>query len=220
MKNMIKQAICMFLVLTLVFPLAGCVFFDSGDKNEFLGTWKVPIDLTEFINEDLKEGFAGLDEELVDNFQFSSVEVTLVYTFNKDDTYSIRLDQDALNASIEHMKDEFKDIVEVLLENAIAQAELDMTVEELLESQGLDLDGFIDSAVDFDNTITNAIVDTFNMNGQWKAENGQLYLSKSVNQEADDLSALYEITSDGIRLTKPEGSEDEMGIYPLLLKKA
>ena len=219
MKKMKRQAVCILAVLALIFTLAGCSASGS-DKKAFLGTWKVTVDLTDLINEDLQKGYAGVDEEWVDHFQFSDVDVTLVYTFNKDDTYSIRLDQDVLNATVDHMKDEFKDVAVMIIESSIAKSGRDMTVEELLESQGLDLDGFIDRSVDFDATITKSIVDTFNGNGQWKAENGELYLSKSVVREAEDLSALYEITSDGIRLTLPEGSADEMGIYPLLLKKA
>lgn len=214
-----KQVLCIFLMLALVCALAGCDAPGSGDKDAFLGTWNAAADLVESINESLSEGFGGVDEGLVEYFKISSFEVTLVYTFNKDDTYSICVDDDSLRAAIEHTKDEVKDGAVAYLEDAIAQNELDMTVEELLEASELDLDDLVDSAFDY-NEITKTFVDYFNSNGQWKAKDGELYLSESVNAGADDLSELYEITSDGIQLTKPEGSEDEMGIYPLLLKKA
>ena len=219
MKNIKRQAICIFLMLTLVFTLASCGVPGSGDKEEFLGTWMATADLVESINESLSEGFGGVDEGLVEYFKISSFEVTLVYTFNKDDTYSIRVDEDSLKAAIEHTKDEVKDGAVAYLEDVIAQSELDMTVEELLEASELDLDDLADSAFDY-NTIRRSFTDELECDGKWKAENGELYLSESVDEEADDLSELYEITSDGIQLTKPEGSEDEMGIYPLLLKKA
>ena len=206
-------------MLVLVCTLVGCGAPGSGDKDAFLGTWEATADLVESINKDLSEGFAGVDEGMAEYFKISSFEVTLVYTFNKDDTYSIRLDEDSLKAAIEHTKDEVKDGVGAYFEDVIAEAELDMTVEELLEASELDLDDLADSAFDY-NMIRGSFTNEFECEGKWKAENGQLYLSKSVNEEADDLSELYEITSDGIRLTKPEGSEDEMGIYPLLLKKA
>lgn len=219
MKNMIKQAICIFLMLALVCTLAGCDVPDDGDKDAFLGTWNATANLVESINESLTEGFGGVDEGLVEYFKISSFEVTLVYTFNKDNTYSIRVDEDSLRAAIEQTKEEVKDGALAYLEDVIAQNELDMTVEELLEASELDLDALADSAFDFSD-IRKSFTDSLECDGQWKAENGQLYLSKSVKEEAEDLSELYEITSDGIRLTKPEGSEDEMGIYPLLLKKA
>ena len=219
MKNMKKQAICMFVMLTLVFTLASCDLPGSGDKDAFLGTWEASANLVESINEDLSEGFAGVDEGMAEYFKISSFEVTLVYMFNKDNTYSIRLDEDSLKAAIEQTKEEVKAGALAYLEDVIAQNELDMTVEELLEASELDLDALADSAFDF-NDIRKSFTDSLECDGKWKAENGQLYLSKSVKGEAEDLSELYEITSDGIQLTKPEGSEDEMGIYPLLLKKA
>ena len=223
MKNIKRQVICILAVLTAVIMLAGCSIpvgiFDAGDKNEFLGTWTAIGDVVESINEGVREGLAGNGEELTDYLEISSFEVTLVFTFNKDNTYSVSVDKDALKTTVENTKDEIKDGALAFLEDTLEKSGSDMTVEDLLKTSGLDLDALADSSLDY-NKISESFANDLEREGNWKAENGELYLSESVNEEADDLSKLYEITSDGIKLTEPEGSEsDEMGLYPLLLKK-
>lgn len=60
--------------------------------------------------------------------------------------------------------------------------------------------------------------------GTWKAteaKDGKLYTTDSVDDDIDENSyELYEITSDGIKLSEPEGVEDDLGIFPLVMTKA
>lgn len=216
MKPVTKKIVSMLLIAVMLLAFAGCGKSKSGDKEQFLGTWKATLDMTDLLNESLREGIG--DDEMADFFVIDKFSFDVVFKFNDDGTYSTDVDQASLDKSVETMKTAVKDGLMDYFEVMIDGQELDMSVEELLELSGLSMDDLLEEAMPAD--LFDDVVAEFKLKGNWKAENGKLYTTESLSDDVNKAGyELYEITNAGIKLSLVDESEDESGVFPMLLKK-
>ena len=85
MKTM-KKIVCLLLIAAMTLVFVGCGNSKSGDKEKFLGTWRATLDMTDVLNEGLREGIAESDDEMAAYFTIDRFAFDVVFTFNEDDT--------------------------------------------------------------------------------------------------------------------------------------
>ena len=217
MSKVKRTVVSVLMLLSMALILVSCG--SSGDKEKFVGTWEANVNLTDFVNEQFQAGFDQVGEDASEYFNIDEFEFKMLFTFNDDDTYSISVDEDSLNNSVETIKGNFKDGFTAYVEDMIASMGLEMSVDEMMAMSGMSMDDVINAG--FGDEIIGGMIEEFEVNGNWDAKDGKLYTTESVNDDIDENSyELYEITSDGIKLSEPEGVEDELGIFPIVLTKA
>ena len=218
MKRSMKNIVGILLIAAMVLAFAGCGNSKASDKEQFVGSWKATLDLTDVLNESLKEGIAQADADMADYFTVDRFGFDVIFTFNDDDTYSSKIDEATLEKSTAAMKAGLKDGLTSYFEDMVAEMGLDMSVDKLLDASGFSLDELLDEALPAD--LFDEVLDEFRLSGKWKAKDGKLYTTESVNDDIDDSGyELYEITSAGIKLSLVDDSEDEAGVFPMLLTK-
>lgn len=216
MKPITKKIVSILLIAVMLLAFAGCGKSKSGDKEQFVGSWKATLDMTDVLNESLREGIG--DDEMADYFEIEKFSFDVLFTFNDDGTYSTDVDQASLDKSAEAMREGVKDGLINYFEAMIDEMELEMSVDELLELSKISMDDLLEEAMPPD--LFDDVVKEFKLKGNWKAENGKLYTTDSLSDDVNKSGyELYEITDDGIKLSLVDESEDESGVFPMLLKK-
>ena len=215
-----KKSRMMALVLALAMLLVlatGC-----GDQDTFVGSWSATLDMADQLNKTLAAG----DPETAEYIQLDDVTLTIAYTFNKDGTYSMKLDEDSIDEAYESIKESLSKGMETYLVEAVKQQNgLTMAIGEILAQMGVSsMDELINgvmSKADF----TSALGD-FSSEGKYEVKDGKLYTSDSLDTAISETEyETYEILSDTqIKLIKPYGekAEDEEMVeayYPAILKK-
>lgn len=226
MSRLKRSAASILVILSMAFMVFGCDYIspqnNSSDKERFVGSWKTTIDFTDQINDQVDQSGGDIAEYInIDKFEF-----TFLFTFNTGGTYTIAFDKESANNSYEDAKSDIKDGILAYYGSMISDTGVYNSVEEMLEAKGISLDGLIDKLMDiimdytFGVDIFDDMTDT-ESGGIWKVEGGKLYTTDDADGNFDGAEALpYKFTSDGIKLSAPEGAdEDAKVLFPLILKK-
>ena len=208
-----KKALCLMLTLVLVVcALTGC----SNEAGKLVGTWEGQINMTDLLMDALGAEFGEL-------ITLGDVIFTMSITFNKDGTYKAELDRDSVETAFDGIWSDLEDSLIDMLEQEIAAMGLDISVEEMLEASGMDLDTLMEETlaeIDADSLIDD-IVDEASFEGNFKAKGGKLFLSDGYEYQPDP--AIYEVyTVSGNTLTFSDpGLEDSafVGLYPITFTK-
>ncbi|MBR5774572.1 MAG: hypothetical protein IKY44_06955 [Clostridia bacterium] len=123
------------VLLALVLVIA-CLFAGCSIKKDVVGTWNMTVDISDVINELTAEDLGEMEEY----FTFKDFKLKVAFTFKDDDTVEMKGDEAVLKASIDALVDQMVDGMEKYFEDVIKMAELDMTVEELLATEGMTMD--------------------------------------------------------------------------------
>lgn len=213
-KNMMKL-VSVILVLTMVMMLGGC----ASEKKALVGTWESEINFAEYLNEGID---AAGDPELASYLYVDSFNITLVMTFDEDDTYSMSVDERALDNTVEQLKRDYQAGIERYLIDMMAAMGIDMTIDEIMATMGMSMEELIDSAITDD--MIQELVDSFECRGKFKAADGKLHLSAGLNYEVENgMYEIYEI--EGKTLTLLESVSDDImdaelqELYPLEFTK-
>lgn len=206
-----KLAVVLCLVMVFMLALTGC-----GESSKLAGKWEAKVDLTDFLKEDM-------DDEMLEYIDIDDFSIVLVVEFDKDGTYERSVDEDAFEDSIENMKKAFKKGMTKYFEDEIEEQGLDMTVEEVLEMSDTDMDEVIDEA--FDKDMWSAMTKAIKCKGQYKAEDGKIYMSVDEDDEPDDdMYWSYELDGDEFEVTKEKGFDEDQELgeefLPLTFVKA
>lgn len=189
MKKIFSTLVTLILVLSTLFTFTAC----GSDQQKLVGTWKAEMDFGKIMDEQMgseKSYFAGL-------------ELTVFMTFEKDGSFKMGADKDD-NKDFEN---DFKKGMEKYL-NDIAAAQ-GVTLDDVLALQDMTLDELISQTIDVDELFKE-----FDESGDYKAEDGKLYL------DSEDEYEEYELDGDTLKLTgSSEEEEDANFIYPLIFKK-
>ena len=200
------------LVLALVLCLALCACGAESDKDKLLGTWVATVNLADMINEEM----AGTDPTMAEYMKIDNLEMMFVLTFNKNDTCSMAIDEDALAGEIDDALDILMDGTKQYLEDLFADQGLDMPIDDLLDMAGVSLD-------DLRNELAGEldIADEFadmNFEGNFKASKGKLYMSTSLDEEIDENKYdTYEL-KDGKLIIDTDTNED-VPFFPMTFEK-
>ena len=208
-----KKSVAIVLCLALVFSmcLCGC----SNEKNQVLGTWTTTIELADQIN----EGIVGSDSEAAEYLTIDSFKLILNMVFNEDDTYSLKYDEAAAAAEVEKVVNQVTDGTLQYLVATWGELGLEVTEEEAMELTGItreDLQAQFAGELDVESLFAD-----LNMEGQFKVEDGKMYLSDGLEYGVDE--TMYEFYSvEGNTLTIDKGNTgdaDTEFLYPMVFTK-
>lgn len=209
MKKNMAKFLSVMLVLVMLVSLTAC----SGDQEKMVGTWEAELEMADVFNESM--GDAEEAEFLaVDSFSFK-----MVLTFTEEGTYTMSADEDSVVAAMEGLKEDLKVGMEEYLVYIMAQEGLEMSIDEIMEMMGITMDELIDSVVTQE--LIDEMVSVMATEGNYRAEDGKLYLSDGV-ENVVDMTAYETYTLEGDTLTLVTTTEtDEYSdyIYPMVFTK-
>lgn len=210
MKKRIAMLLCMVMVLSVA--LCAC----SSEKDQLVGTWRGTMNLAEAVNMGMMEA----DPEVAEYLMVDTLNITFTLTFNKDDTYSMVVDADALDVAMQGMVDEMADGMIEYFEAVLEESGLEMSVEELLAASGLTVDALAEEL--YKEMDAEAMFTELNSEGNFKVADGKLYMSDGLDYAVDEaVYELYTVEGDTLTINKGEGSEDVADdyVYPMVFKK-
>lgn len=201
---------CLSLICAMLLACSGC---GNKDKEALIGDWESTIDLTGMLNEQMEAGMGG-DEEMMSYFNFSSFTMKLNLSFNDDDTYKLSVNEEELDKSFDELIESLRTGITKYLEDMIAQQGVDMTVDEFLQQMGMDLDTFMDQALNKD--VILASMGDMASSGTFEAKDGVLYMTENGS------TSLAEYALDNGKLTLSDKGADDSELkdfYPLVFTK-
>lgn len=208
----ISKIVTMLLACIMLFSLVGCGKADAGKA--LYGTWSMDVDLSEELNRQMGDEFAGFDGKLV---------ITLKFDFNEDGSFKMYADREALKESFAGWLDSFVvfsvDVMYAEFEgyglskeeaDELVQSSYNCTMEEYVRSM-------MESSVDVD-----AMADEMETKGIWEAKGDKLYMSEGSKIDVNSFD-IFEVSGDTLTLNLPEGATDDSDIpglsYPYSLHK-
>lgn len=197
-------AVCMLSVL------AAC---GSNEASKFYGTWQSTIDMSDIISE-------GWDDDIKEYVEISDFNLTILFTFNEDGTYSITVDESLLQESFDQLKDQFAVGMEAYLTDYIDEMGLGMSLDEFWELADTSLEELVEES--FGDEIMDSLVSELVAEGNWKVSGGKLYMSDGVNASIDEsMYETYEISGNQLTLLEGVGGDDgeETIAYPFVMTK-
>lgn len=226
-----KKLIALLLAALMTFSLVGCA---SGP--ELLGKYETTIDLTDMIIAEFDSGTGLNDPNLSLANYLDKFEIKVLFEFKEDGTHVQMFDTASLEDSMETFKAAIVPLMDDLLLFSLDQtlgamgytietkedveAILNMNWDDIfVQSMGITAEDFIGQMVDelsaelFDQTVL--------AEGKYKAENGKLHISLSLDEEyLEDAYETYEIDGDTVTITGGVNiEEDEILPYPYTLTK-
>ena len=213
MKKSISLVVSVLVILTLMLSLTGC-----DEQKKFVGSWESSVDMTDYINQEM----AKEEEELAEYLKIKEFELVLKMTFKDDGTYKASIDEKELEKTLESAKEDFKEGMNKYFEAYIDSMELDLTVDEVLEASGVDMDSLIEEA--FGDELYSSFTDELSSEGNFKVKDGKLYLSDGLDKDIEeDVYDTYEISENELKLIESFGDDEEdskeMDLYAKTFKR-
>lgn len=214
-----KKRIALLLSFVLVLSLALCACGGGEKKETLVGTWNATIDIAEVYNAEIA---ASGDEAMAEYLSVDSFAIPLVMTFNEDGTYSLTVDKEGMDAAMNGLIEDMKVGLEKYFNDYFSSMGLEIDVDEALAASGMSLDALVEEMKA--EIMTEDMYADMESAGQYKAEDGKLYLTEDV--EVEPVGGVYNTyTIEGDTLTIDAGTEeleDEMAelLFPLVLKRA
>lgn len=214
-----KKRIALLLSFVLILSLALCACGGGEKKETLVGTWNATIDIAEVYNAEIA---ASGDEAMAEYLSVDSFAIPLVMTFNEDGTYSLTVDKEGMDAAMNGLIEDMKVGLEKYFNDYFSSMGLEIDVDEALAASGMSLDALVEEMKA--EIMTEDMYADMESAGQYKAEDGKLYLTEDV--EVEPVGGVYNTyTIEGDTLTIEAGTEeleDEMAelLFPLVLKRA
>ena len=214
-----KKRIALLLSFVLVLSLALCACGGGEKKETLVGTWNATIDIAEVYNAEIAASGA---EAMAEYLSVDSFAIPLVMTFNEDGTYSLTVDKEGMDAAMNGLIEDMKVGLEKYFNDYFSSMGLEIDVDEALAASGMSLDALVEEMKA--EIMTEDMYADMESAGQYKAEDGKLYLTEDV--EVEPVGGVYNTyTIEGDTLTIEAGTEeleDEMAelLFPLVLKRA
>ena len=214
-----KKRIALLLSFVLVLSLALCACGGGEKKETLVGTWNATIDIAEVYNAEIA---AAGDTTMAEYLSVDSFAIPLVMTFNEDGTYSLTVDKEGMDAAMNGLIEDMKVGLEKYFNDYFSSMGLEIDVDEALAASGMSLDALVEEMKA--EIMPEDMYADMESAGQYKAEDGKLYLTEDV--EVEPVGGVYNTyTIEGDTLTIEAGTEeleDEMAelLFPLVLKRA
>ncbi len=210
MKKIVSALLVLALFGAMLLSLSGC-----GGNAPLAGAWEATIDMTEFIN-----GQLG-DEEMEKYIKIEDFSLNYRMTFKEDGTYEAAVDEESAKKMYAKAKEAFKSGATAYLQAMIDSAGGGYTVDDLLSLSGTTLDAMVDQAFSEENL--NTMMESLTNKGNYEAEEGKLYLSKSEDYAVDkEVYELFEISGNKLTIEKGTAEDVELdgfSIYPMEFEK-
>lgn len=216
-----KKIVALLLALALTLALAGC---GPTDAEKLVGSWTGEMDMTETMNQMLAE-----DESLAEyGVTLDSFVLEVTMTFNEDGTFSLTVSEESVEKAVDGFLESMESTIVTMLEEEMAAAGLNMTVEEMLQISGMsmeDLMAEMRTEILGDETAAEAAAE-MSSSGKYNAGDGKLFTSDDVEVAPGVLEYdLYTLEGDTLTLTEHVGGEAEdeemtVLVYPIVLYRA
>ena len=212
MKKILSFALALLL---LVLTFAGC----SKETDALIGTWAGEVNYASYFNEGLSST-AGAD--LAAYWKVDEFKLTIVMTFRKDGTYSMTVDREKLNASIEQLKQTLSTGLTHYMQDLIDASGMETTVEELMNTLGISVDTLLADAIN--DEVINALIAECTFEGNFDAKDGKLYTSAGKEFSIDkSIYETYEVTENTLTLLSIVSGEEtsrlDETLYPITLNR-
>lgn len=143
-------------------------------------------------------------------------------TFREDGTYSMTVDKEKLNASIEQLKQVLSAGLTRYMQDLIDASGTEITVEELMNTLGISVDTLLADAIN--DEVINALIAECTFEGNFNAKDGKLFTSAGKEFGIDEnFYETYEVTEDTLTLLSivsgEESSRLDETLYPITLKR-
>ena len=139
-----KRKICLVLaaiaLFTAIATFPGC----SKESDALIGTWAGEVNYANYFNQGL-QSIEG--EGLAEYWSVENFPITLILTFREDGTYSMTVDRDKLNVTIETLKKKLTRGLRNFIQDLIDASESTLTVDEFMASMDISMDELIQEAV-------------------------------------------------------------------------
>lgn len=211
-----KKLRSIVMVVVLVLLLGGC---GASEKDALVGAWKAELDLTDIFNTSMTRVSA---EDMAEYLKVEAFSVAVTLTFREDDTYSMKVDEAALNETMQNIRSDIQAGMERYLVDLVAAEGVEMSLEEILTLSGLSMSDLMDEIITPE--LTASVVENINAQGKFEAEGGKLYLSAGL-QFAVDKNIYEPYRMEGTTLTLLEIVSDEAvdnftsAMYPMIFQK-
>lgn len=192
------------VALGLTLALTACS--SSDPKEKLVGTWSGQVD----VMEQVVEGMRLTAPEIADELGMENFYIPLEMEFREDDTYTMTVDQEKLDQSMDQLVQKAVDATMVYMEQMLKdQGITDMTVDEALAQSGMDRDSFTTLMKESMGQLSSTVAEQIKTEGQYRVDKEKLYTSDSTDTKPGD-SQYTPYTLDGDALTM-DFSEQEMG---------
>ncbi len=212
MKRILTLSLAILMLTSLLF---GCAEEDSP----LLGTWTGQINDASRINLLLADTYGA---EMAEYWKIEEFNIPIIMTFRADGTYRQAVDKDALNGSMEQLKQVLNTGLTKFLEDLIAASDTDITVEELMQSMNISVEDLLDAA--FSAEAIRSVESDYTSEGKFEAADGKLYTSVGLEFDIDkNWYEIYEISGDTLTLLslhcEENGPPIDQDQYPITLTR-
>ena len=184
------------LALGLTLTLAACGGNDPKEK--LVGTWSGQVDVMEQVVERIRLTAPEIADELgMENFY-----IPLEMEFREDDTYTLTVDQEKLDQSVDELIQKAVDATLVYMEQMLKEQGItDMTVDEVLAQSGMDRESFTDLMEQSMGNLSSSVVQQIQTEGQYRLEGNQMYTSDDKDTEpGSDGATPYTLDGDKLNM--------------------
>ncbi len=183
------------------------------DYEEFVGEWITEIDISKIVNDQISQN----DATMASYIKFDSLVIYLKYTFKADKTYKIEADKSAFDSTYDGMVKTLSTGLKKYLEDMAKSQGLDMTAEQILSASGQTMESLV--AASFGKEMFIPMLEQFDLEGNFDVKNGKLYSSTVAGQTpVADIEYIF-VSDDEMKLDILDKTQDEIGIFPMVLKK-
>lgn len=184
------------LALGLTLTLAACGGNDS--KEDLVGTWSGQVD----VMDQVVEGMRVTAPEIADELEMGHFYIPLEIEFRDDHTYTMTVDQEKLDESMDALIQKSVDATMVYMEQMLKEQGItDMTVDEVLAQSGMDRESFTDLMEQSMGNLSSSVVQQIQTEGQYRLEGNQVYTSDDKDTEpGSDGATPYTLDGDKLNM--------------------
>ncbi len=176
------------------------------EKDAFIGSWSTKLDMTKELNDAYNES------DLKGYVVISDFSFKMIFTFKQNDTYSIRIDENAARTMYNKVRTEYENGVRKYFADLLEENDVDMTVDEYLESEGTNMKEIVD--YEYPIELLDYMISGYKTDGRFEVENGICYMNYDLEAEIDktDTEQYDPYTISGNTLTFYANGEGEENV--------
>ena len=184
------------LALGLTLTLAACGGNDP--KEDLVGAWSGQVD----VMDQVVAGMRVTAPEIADELELENFYIPLEMEFRDDNTYTMTVDQEKLDESMDALIQKTVDATLVYLEQELKdQGITNMTVDEALAQSGMDRESFTQLMRDSLSQLSSSVVQQIQTEGQYRLEGNQMYTSDDKDTEpGSDGATPYTLDGDKLNM--------------------
>lgn len=184
------------LALGLTLTLAACG--GSDPKEDLVGAWSGQVD----VMDQVVEGMRVTAPEIADELELENFYIPLEMEFREDDTYTLTVDQEKLDESMDALIQKSVDATMVYMEQMLKEQGItDMPVDEALAQSGMDRESFTQLMRDSLSQLSSSVVQQIQTEGQYRLEGNQMYTSDDKDTEpGSDGATPYTLDGDKLNM--------------------